>query len=255
MEYGREIGVDKMDIQGGKGNEAKRYDPKIHHRRSVRLKGYDYSSVGAYFVTICVQDKLGLLGHITNSQIFLDDAGKMIDHWWNEMKNKYPFITIDDYVIMPNHFHGIIHIVGADLCVCPDNDTNSAKDKQTEIVQDSQPIKGEHTGSPLRRTAISNMVQWFKTMSTNEYIRHVKYNGWPAFSGRLWQRNYYEHIIHGDRGLRKIRKYIADNPRAWEADPLNPQCNGSVTDEAAVIKNLIECDVDDNHIAFNEPVY
>jgi REP element-mobilizing transposase RayT len=241
-------------MQDGDKNEAKRYDPEIHHRRSVRLKGYDYSSTGTYFVTICVQDRAGLLGRIAHGQIILNEAGEMIEHWWNEMKNKYASIVIDGYMIMPNHFHGIIRIVGADLCVCPDNDTNSTKDEQNEIVQDSQPIKCEHTGSPLRRTTISNMVQWFKTMSTNEYIRHVKHDGWPAFSGRLWQRNYYEHIIHGDRALRKIRKYITDNPKFWESDLLNPQCNDSVANEAAVIKNLIKCDVDNSHVGFSKPI-
>jgi hypothetical protein len=122
------------------------YDPDIHHRRSIRVKGYDYSSDGAYFVTICAQN------------------------------------------------------VGADLCVCPD------------------PIElGEHTGSPLRR-----IVQWFKTMSTNEYIRNVKINHWPRFDGKLWQRNYYEHIIRNDDELNRTRKYIINNPINWHNDENNP---------------------------------
>lgn len=90
----------------------------------------------------------------------LNDSGKMVGRWWNELKNKYANVEIDEYVVMPNHCHGIINIVdsvGADQCVCPNN-------------------MGEHTGSPLQVRPISEMIQWFKTMTTNEYIRNVKQN-------------------------------------------------------------------------------
>jgi REP element-mobilizing transposase RayT len=134
----------------------------------------------------------------------LNDAGKMVGRWWNELKNKYANIEIDEYVVMPNHCHGIINIVGsvgADQCVCPDN-------------------MGEHAGSPLQGRPIYEMIQWFKTMTTNEYIRNVKQNRWGPFDGKLWQRNYYEQIIRDETSLRRVREYIINNPRQWQQDKL-----------------------------------
>jgi REP element-mobilizing transposase RayT len=183
-----------------------RYNPEIHHRRSIRLKGYDYSQSGYYFITICTQGRRCLFGEIEEDRMILNDAGKMIGHWWNELKNKYANIEIEEYVIMPNHCHGIINIVGttvgADLCVCPENDL------------------GENADSPIRGRPINEMIQWFKTMTTNEYIRNVKQNRWGPFDGKLWQRNYYEQIVHDEISLRHIREYIVNNPNQWQKDDL-----------------------------------
>ncbi len=88
-----------------------KYAPKIHHRRSIRLSGYDYSKAGLYFITICVQNKLHLFGEITDDAMVLNDAGVMIEKWWNELKNKFPNIELDEFVVMPNHFHGILQII------------------------------------------------------------------------------------------------------------------------------------------------
>ncbi|MFB0525412.1 MAG: transposase [Phycisphaerae bacterium] len=115
--------------------------------------------------------------------MILNDAGKIIGRWWNELKNKYANIEIDEYVIMPNHCHGIINIVG--------------------------------TGRPIYK-----MVQWFKTMTSNEYIRNVKQNHWEPFEGKLWQRNYYEQIVRDEISLRRIREYIVNNPYQWQKDKL-----------------------------------
>ena len=103
---------------------------------------------------------------------------------------------------MPNHIHLIIinEHVGADPCVCPKPEMDIPK-------------KGEHIGSPLNQ-----IVQWFKTMTTNEYIKNIHLNDWKTFNGKLWQRNYYEHIIRNEHELRAYRKYIKDNPSRWEED-------------------------------------
>ena len=180
-----------------------KYNPEIHHRRSIRLKDYDYSQAGAYFVTICIQGKVCLLGDIADGVMALNDAGEMVEKWWYKLPEKFSLSNWTD-VVMPNHFHGIIKIVGADLCVCPDN-------RNKNINQ------GEHTGSPLHR-----IVQWFKTMTTNEYIYGVKQYNWQPFSGKLWQRNYYEHIIRNEDELNKIREYIIRNPAIWDEDDENP---------------------------------
>jgi len=190
-----------------------KYDPDIHHRRSIRLTGYDYSQCGYYFITVCTQGRRCLFGEIEKGRMILNDAGKMIGRWWNELKNKYANIEIDEYVIMPNHCHGIINIVGtvgADLGVCHDN------------ILDEQIKKGEgeHTDSPLQGRPIYKMVQWFKTMTTNEYIRNVKQNHWEPFEGKLWQRNYYEQIVRDEISLRRIREYIINNPYQWQKDKL-----------------------------------
>jgi len=116
-----------------------KFDPQKHHRRSIRLKGYDYSSEGAYFVTIVTQGREHLFGEIVDQEMILNEAEEMIVKWWNELPNKFPNVILGDFVVMPNHFHGIIFIVenvGADLRVCPDDEKNTSAQK------------GEHVGSP-----------------------------------------------------------------------------------------------------------
>ncbi len=151
----------------------------------------------------------------------MNNAGRMIEKWWNELNRKFSNVGTDEFVVMPNHMHGIIVItvgadpqndgnvvsVGADLCVCPNSGGTQNNDN-----------KGAHTGAPLQK-----IIQWFKTMTTNEYIRGVKTSGWPSFDIRLWQRNYYEHIIRNDNELDKIREYIVNNPLQWELDTENPK--------------------------------
>jgi putative transposase len=157
----------------------------MHRRQSIRLAGYDYSQAGAYFVTVCTQNKECLFGDIVDGGMRLNDAGCMIQKWWHESSEKFKNIELDEFVIMPNHFHGIIVIVGAALCGRP--------------VPYGHPAKKGHTletGQPHRVAPIlGHIIDWFKTMTTNECIRNVKQNNWPSFNGKLWQRNYYEHII------------------------------------------------------------
>lgn len=130
-------------------------------------------------------------GEIESGKMVLNDAGKMVDYWWGKLRDKYPNIKLDEYSIMPNHFHGIINIGGS-----------------------SQKSGG------CARPSLQKTIQWFKTMSTNEYVRNIKANNWKPFSKRLWQRNYFEHIIRGERSLGKIREYIVKNPVNWQRDEL-----------------------------------
>jgi len=183
-----------------------KYDPEKHHRRSIRLKEYDYSQPGGYFITIVIQNRECLFGEVLDRDMVLNAAGKMIEKWYFKLKNKFSDIRCDAYTVMPNHFHAIIQNVGADPRVCP---------SKHKIGNDKM---GEHTGSPLRR-----VVQWFKTMTTNEYIRGIKQNGWQPFDGKLWQRNYWEHIIRDENDLNRFREYIINNPLKWELDNENPQ--------------------------------
>jgi REP element-mobilizing transposase RayT len=175
-----------------------KFDPQKHHRRSIRLKGLDYSSEGAYYVTIVVQGREHLFGEIVDEEMKLNEAGEMIVKWWNELPNKFPIVVLGEFVVMPDHFHGIIFIVepvGADLRVCPNGEENKPA-KMGEIMK-----KGE------LRIPLSQIIQWFKTMTTNEYIRGVKQLNWKPFTSKLWQRNYYEHIIRNERELQQKTDY------------------------------------------------
>ena len=150
---------------------------------------------------------------------------KMIEKWCVELSHKFSDIVMDTYIIMPNHFHAIIInngegnpaavAVGADLRVCPDTlDNHDISGNKSDISGNhGNQISGEHTGSPLHR-----VVQWFKTMSTNEYIRGVKTLGWQPFDKKLWQRNYWEHIIRNEQSCQRIANYIINNPTNWLND-------------------------------------
>ena len=196
------------------------YDPERHHRRSIRLKEYDYSQVGAYFITIVTQDRACLFGEIMDGKMHLNDAGRMVEKGWLELNRKFPTIETDEYIVMPNHFHGIVVIVGADLRVCPDTTVGADLCVCPNVMETDPRVYpcelGAHAGAPL-----PSIIQWFKTMTTNEYIRGVKTSGWLPFRGRLWQRNYYEHIIRDDESLNSIREYITNNPLQWEMDREN----------------------------------
>lgn len=200
-------------------NKIMSFNPNIHHRRSIRLKDYDYSLKGLYFITICCQNRVCRFGDIVETKMVLNDAGIMIDKWYNELENKFHDIKCHEMVIMPNHIHFIVEniglTVGANLCVRPNNNirpTNNIRPNQNESGNLSE---GEHIGSPLR-----GIIQWFKTMTTNEYIRGVKQLGWDAFDGKLWQRNYYEHIIRNETSYLRIVEYINNNPANWKEDKM-----------------------------------
>ncbi len=166
------------------------YDPELHHRRSIRLKDYDYAQSGAYYITIVVQDRRCLLGSIRDGKVDPTDAGCMVEHWWDELLQAFASVETDAYIVMPNHVHGII------------------------VITEGQ---GGHAGPPL-----PTIVGWFKTMTTNAYMRGVRKHGWEPFSGRFWQRGYYERIIRDEDELARIGEYIEANPQRWEEDEENP---------------------------------
>lgn len=185
-------------------------DSNLVKRRSIRLPDYDYSSAGAYFITICVRNRLNLFGEIVDETIVLNDAGCMVEKYWLKLSEKFPNVTVDEFVVMPNHFHGLIWFdlnnVGADSYICP--------------------VSGEYMDSPLRnrKTSLGRIIQWFKIMTSDAYIRNVKRADWKPFPGKLWQRNYYEHVIRNEEELNNAREYIMYNPVRWESDRENPSC-------------------------------
>lgn len=170
-------------------------------RKSIRLQGYDYSQSGFYFITICTQNHLCLFGEIDkNGSMKRNPAGDMIEKWWHELDHKYPPVFLHDHIVMPNHFHGIIQL----------NHSN-------ELAEHDAYSTIKPTTS-LEIPSISTMVGWFKTMTVNEYIRNVKSNNWRPFRNRLWQRNYYEHVIRDEDAWLEISEYIRTNPLRWVDD-------------------------------------
>ncbi len=179
-------------------------------------------------MTICAQDRACLFGDVIDGKMRLNEAGDMIQGWWHESVIKFDTIELDEFVIMPNHFHGIILIVGAALRGRPgihDHDAinmHPVKPGQTPDVKSGQP----HRVAPT----LGNIVDWFKTMTTNEYIRNVRQKNWPPYNRKLWQRNYYEHIIRSQREMHRIREYIIGNPAEWAEDEDNPVNHAPVAD-------------------------
>lgn len=195
------------------------YDPDRHNRRSIRLKGYDYAQAGAYFVTICTQDRECLFGEIAAGEMELSDAGRMVERWWTKLTKKFPLAEIGEFIVMPNHFHGIVMLVGAAPCGRPGRETVLEVPSGGRSQRHDQPGTGHpHGGAPT----LGDLVDWFKTMTTNDYIRGVKQRGWVSFPGKLWQRNYHEHIIRNEDELSRIREYIVNNPLQWAVDRENP---------------------------------
>ncbi len=193
--------------------ENMKYNPDIHHRRSIRLKGYDYSKEGLYFITICTQNRLCLFGEIEKGEMILNDAGIMIKTVWHEIPEYYHEFNVHEFVVMPNHVHGIIQIisnpnpVGAGPCACP------VCVRPNELQQTNGQPRGV---APTM--SLSDIVHRFKTLTTKQYTDGVKNNDWLRFNKKLWQRNYYEHIIRDENSYYQISEYIQTNPLKWQDD-------------------------------------
>ena len=170
---------------------------RLKSRKPNRLKGYDYSGAGGYFITVCVQDRQTILGKIENNKMVLNNIGNMVDYWWHETFNKFKNASIDEYIIMPNHIHGIINIVGAGS-PCPDNDINDVSNNK---------------GRGNRAPTLGQIIAYFKYQSTKQ-INLL--NNSPGV--KIWQRSFHDHIIRDDKTLNKIREYITSNPVNWEND-------------------------------------
>jgi len=176
------------------------YDPSIHRRRSIRLKGWDYTTPGAYFVTTVVQGRTCLLDP--------PPVRAMVRAVWESLPERFPAVRLDEFVIMPNHVHFIVWITEGDA-----RGGGGIPPVGADLV--STPFADESAPSGV---SLGRIVQTFKSITTVEYIRGVKRHGWAPFLGRLWQRNYYEHIIRNRQELQIIRRYICDNPARWTED-------------------------------------
>jgi putative transposase len=198
-----------------------KFDPKKHHRRSIRLKGYDYTQPGAYFVTIVAWQRECLFGEIVGGEMRLNEYGKIVQKWWNEISNHFPNVETIAFVIMPNHVHGIILITKDRRGTVPVHDVH----EQSMLQNDDAPVQGNSSRNqggetpPLRAPTLGQVVAYFKYQSTKEM---------NALDGtctvtKFWQRNYYEHIIRNEQEMGKIWDYIETNPIHWADDDENPE--------------------------------
>ena len=191
------------------------FDPKTNKRRSLRLKNYDYSRTGAYFVTVCVRKRLCLFGDIVEGRMNASARGEMVAKAWHDLPGHYAGVNVDSFVLMPNHIHGIVVLnpnsVGAAPCGRPSSVT---------VVNAGQPRGVAPTNE--KRLALPDVIHRFKSWTTKLYSDGVRRHRWPPFPGQLWQRNYYEHVIRDDDDLEKIREYILANPHTWDTDTENP---------------------------------
>jgi putative transposase len=187
-----------------------KFDPDIHHRRSVRLGWYDYSGAGAYFVTICVHGRECLFGEVADGSMRLNPAGEIVRVAWDGLPERFPNVTMDIFMIMPNHFHGIIIIndVGAPL---------AAPGFESELQGRDAASSAEDKGAASDAPTLGKIMRTFKSISAINVNRLLDRQDRP-----LWQRNYYERVIRSERELAGIREYILNNSMKWEQDEENP---------------------------------
>ena len=189
-----------------------------HHRRSIRLKGYDYSQAGLYFITICCQDRICRFGKIENNEMILNEYGQIAFDEWMKLIERFSNFELDVFQIMPNHVHGIIR-VGATLAVAQNDD---------DIGDDIGGNIGDNIGGNIRATArvvptdigMPGIVGAYKSLVVNGCLKIYKSKN--KIMGKLWQRNYYEHIIRNEQSYQRISEYIINNPSKWKEDTFKP---------------------------------
>ena len=185
-------------------------------RKINRLKQYDYSQAGYYFVTLCIQNRVCLLGDVVNDNMVLNNTGKMIENSWRQIPDYYDGVEIDSCQIMPNHLHGIFILAG----VSPRANARAGAPLE---IPDVGTGHRACPGQPQGVTAsLSDVIGRFKSFTTNQYVNGVQHHQWPPFDKKLWQRSFYEHTIRNDQDLTRVREYIQNNPLKWALDEDNP---------------------------------
>lgn len=234
----------------------KPFNPSIHHRKSIRLKGYDYSQSGLYFITICCYNKECMFGEISNGTMTLNSAGQVAQHCWQEIPSHFPNVILHEHIIMPNHIHGIIEItdtVGAknispssksidnlennDLNIIQNDFNEDTELEKNDFNEDTERINNEFNKnierakndvndndrakniSPLQKT--TNFRSPSKTIGSVIRGFKIGVTKWMRQNTEIydvWQRNYYEHIIRNDASYELISDYILNNPSKWQED-------------------------------------
>lgn len=180
------------------------YDPDIHHRRSIRLKGYDYAGNGAYFITLCTYGRSCCFEHFPRLK-------RIVEEEWYCIPNRFPNVVLDEYVIMPNHFHGILFIDDCRDTPCgyPDIDQKQCNSR--------------------KRNRLGEIIGAFKSLCAVSWLGIIESENVNA-RAKFWQQNYFEHVIRSEKELDSIRRYIKENPIKWEFDKENPM-SGKISSE------------------------
>ncbi|MDJ1482460.1 hypothetical protein QNI16_18295 [Cytophagaceae bacterium YF14B1] len=194
------------------------YNPAIPRRRSIRLSDYDYSLAGLYFVTICVKDRQCLFGHIEQGQMVLNEAGVIAHRIWFSLPDRFQTISLDAFIVMPNHIHGIVVLnevvtenpVGAGLAP-------AQSDWVLPVSKPEHTVGNDRAGLAPAPT-LSAVIGAYKSLVSKECLTIFKSRN--ENMGKLWQRNYYEHIIRNAHSHQQIAEYISTNPLRWGQDTL-----------------------------------
>jgi putative transposase len=208
-----------------------RYDPKIHHRRSIRLKGYDYSQAGFYFITLVAHDRVHRFGEIKDEEMLLNKYGAIAGAEWEKTETIREDVKVDALVVMPNHVHGIIQIVKPAGAVIADDEpsktTSHLVRARGDLVSEGAPsVVRANCNSPQRRPQLLKNTQLQSPSQTiGAIIRGYKgavtkriHDMTKRYDESTWQRNYYEHIIRDESDYERIFEYILNNPAKWEHD-------------------------------------
>lgn len=204
------------------------YDFSNRKRRSIRLKGYDYSQAGLYFITICCENRICRFGKIQNGEMILNEYGRIAYNEWEKTPDIRNHVELGEFIIMPNHIHGIIRLGElhspknetrcTDKLHSPENKSTShsnfgeCNSKYDRGKWNSKYDRGE-CNSPLRSPSqtVGAIVRGYKSSVTKQL-------NLMGFHGKLWQRNYYEHIIRNEQSHHRISHYIINNPAKWQMD-------------------------------------
>ena len=178
-----------------------RFDPEKHARGSIRLPRYDYTQAGAYFITICAADRRCIFGEIRDGAMRLNMNGSIVAAQWAGLPKHYSNATLDDFVLMPNHVHGLIFLTD---------------DGHSCVGAGLKPALTSPQSNP--RHGLPEIIRGFKTFSSRSVNQLRGTPGAP-----VWQRNYYEHVVRDEGDLDVIRRYIVENPLKWAEDPENPR--------------------------------
>ncbi len=186
------------------------FGPRIHHRHSIRLRGYDYSQCGVYFVTIVAFQRECLFGDIVDGEMVLNPCGQTVTHAWFDLPRHYRHVELGAFVVMPNHVHGMIILNGRGGSPSGDDTLHGV------ATTDQAAFSGNSKTRPyktVQRHALPEIIRAFKSFSARRInlFRHT--TGIP-----VWQRNYYEHIIRNEREMDHIRRYLESNPIRWAED-------------------------------------
>jgi putative transposase len=205
----RRAGVDAIDWAIGGGRVAdpplRMQDSQLPNRKSIRWRGYDYSSAGIYFVTICAFERRSIFGSISSGVINPSLIGRIVSEHWFDLPKHFVGLELDAFVVMPNHIHGILLL-------------NSLKSSVIEKPASGDAVVGAGPRPARRRPKLPDIIGEFKRFSA------LKINSTRGITGQpVWQRNYFERVVRDGKEMEKVQRYIGENPMRWEFDRENPE--------------------------------